>query len=291
MMKRLTKNRTTIAMALLVLCGLLFTTAMALAGDKEAFETAKVSAFHGDAEAQYQLGLMYATGRGVRQDLSQAAAWYKKAAVQGNAEAQYQVGTMYDTGKGMPQNFTEAVSWYNKAAEQGHKAAQLNAEKIQQHLDSLQNSAEKGVASDQVTLGKMYTAGNGVPQDDAKAVAWYKKAAEQGFAEGQCQLGFSYAESKGVDKDYNQAVAWYRKAAEQGLAEAQYKLAGMYHRGRGVPQSGVNAYAWLTLAAAQGYDPAASNQGFAISKLTPEQQSQAKTLAAELQAMIDSKKP
>ena len=42
----------------------------------------------GDTIAQYNLGLIYATGRGAQQDYSAAALWFRKAAEQGYALAQ-----------------------------------------------------------------------------------------------------------------------------------------------------------------------------------------------------------
>jgi len=45
------------------------------------------AAERGDAEAQYELGLMYANGRGVPEDFMKALEWVRKAAVQGHAEA------------------------------------------------------------------------------------------------------------------------------------------------------------------------------------------------------------
>ncbi|MDE4699642.1 SEL1-like repeat protein, partial [Klebsiella pneumoniae] len=50
-------------------------------------ETCK-SAEAGDAKAQYNLGVAYATGQGVRQDNRTAVEWYRKAADQGDATAQ-----------------------------------------------------------------------------------------------------------------------------------------------------------------------------------------------------------
>ena len=41
---------------------------------------------------------------------------------------------------------------------------------------------------------------------------------------------------QGVPQDYAEAVTWYRKAAEQGDADAQYNLGVMYAKGQGVPQ-------------------------------------------------------
>ena len=41
----------------------------------------------GDAQAQYNIGLMYYQGKGVAQDHKQAAAWWRRAADQGLAQA------------------------------------------------------------------------------------------------------------------------------------------------------------------------------------------------------------
>ncbi|WP_304666925.1 tetratricopeptide repeat protein, partial [Neisseria bergeri] len=66
--------------------------------------------------------------------------------------------------------------------------------------------------------------GQGVRQDYAQAVQWYRKAAEQGYAGAQVNLGLMYEQGQGVRQDYAQAVQWYRKAAEQGYAGAQVNL-------------------------------------------------------------------
>lgn len=71
-------------------------------------------------------------------------------------------------------------------------------------------------ASAQFNIGVMYRRGEGVLQDDAEAVRWYRKSAEQGYANAQCNLGFMYENGYGVEKDKAEAVRWYRKAAEQG---------------------------------------------------------------------------
>jgi TPR repeat protein len=42
----------------------------------------------GDAEAQNNLGMMYANGEGVTRDDKQAAFWFRKAAEQGYAKTQ-----------------------------------------------------------------------------------------------------------------------------------------------------------------------------------------------------------
>jgi TPR repeat protein len=52
--------------------------------------------------------------------------WWRKAAGQGYAAAQYRLGVMYDTGKGVPQDFVQAHMWFDLAASQGNKPAAEN---------------------------------------------------------------------------------------------------------------------------------------------------------------------
>ena len=214
------------------------------------------------AEAQFILGGMYVTGRGVPQDDAEAVAWYRRAAEQGHALAQSNLGAMYDQGRGVPQDDAEAVAWYRRAAEQGHALAQSNLGAMydqgrgvpQDDAEAVawyRRAAEQGHALAQSNLGAMYDQGRGVPQDDAEAVAWYRRAAEQGHARAQYNLGGMYDQGRGVPQDDAEAVAWYRRAAEQGHARAQYNLGGMYREGRGVPQDDVEAHMWLTIAASR----------------------------------------
>ncbi|WP_244060843.1 tetratricopeptide repeat protein, partial [Aeromonas caviae] len=65
-------------------------------------------------------------GKGEAEDIQQAHAWWRKAAEQGNAEAQFNLGVMYATGQGVPQDIQQVVTWLRKAAEQGNAEAQFN---------------------------------------------------------------------------------------------------------------------------------------------------------------------
>ena len=66
----------------------------------------------------------------------------------------------------------------------------------------------------------MYDNGEGVPEDDAEAVRWYRRAAEQGHALGQYNLGFMYASGEGVPEDdiAEAVMRGTNRAAEQGHA-------------------------------------------------------------------------
>lgn len=97
--------------------------------------------------------------------------------------------------------------------------------------------------------GELYSEGQGVPQDFALAVAWYRKAAEQGNPGAQNNLAVSYYNADGVTRDYVQAVFWWRKAAEQGFIYAEDPLALCYFRGEGVTQDYSQAAEWWEKAA------------------------------------------
>ena len=73
-------------------------------------EACREAAEQGHADAQSNLGLMYAMGWGVPKDDVQAVAWYRKAAEQGNADAQSNLGRMYAKGEGVPQDYAQAVA-------------------------------------------------------------------------------------------------------------------------------------------------------------------------------------
>nr|WP_314228397.1 tetratricopeptide repeat protein [uncultured Kingella sp.] len=156
----------------------------------QAFRLWQPFAQQGNAGAQYNLGVMYAKGRGVVQDDKQAVSWFQKAANQGDAKAQYNLGTMYLEGRGVARNDKQALAWLQKAAQHGHIKAQNN-------------------------LGMMYANGWGVAQDDKQAVAWFQKAANQGLAAAQNNLGTMYAHGRGVAQDYQQAKAWWQKVLAQ----------------------------------------------------------------------------
>lgn len=70
------------------------------------------------AEAQYQLGIIYYHGLGVRKNLSEAKKWLRKASLRGDASAQGALGVLYGNGEGDWKNCGEAEKWLLKSAEQ-----------------------------------------------------------------------------------------------------------------------------------------------------------------------------
>ncbi len=85
-----------------------------------------------------------------------------------------------------------------------------------------------------------------------------------------------------MPEDDATAVKWYRKAAEQGAADAQFNLGTMYAKGEGVPEDDVRALAWFNLAVAQGVEQAKKAKGFIRQRMTAAQVAEAQELSASI---------
>jgi TPR repeat protein len=113
----------------------------------------------GNAEAQFNLGLLYDRGRDVPRDKSEALRWYRRAAMQGDTFAQNSLGDNYWEGTGVPKHDREAVRWWRLAA-------------------------DKGFAPAQHSLGKILSGGGqGVSSDKTLAYMWLMLSAAQGDEE------------------------------------------------------------------------------------------------------------
>jgi hypothetical protein len=129
----------------------------------ETFETFRRRAEGGEVEAQYRLGVLYASGFGTDRDGQQALAWLHRAAEQNHVAAQLRLGLMLARGAGVTPDAAQALAWLRKAAEQDDAAAQFN-------------------------LGLMHAHGIGVTRDRAQAQQWYRKAAAHGHPGAQANL-------------------------------------------------------------------------------------------------------
>jgi serine/threonine-protein kinase len=136
-------------------------------------------------------------------------------------------------------------------------------------------------------LAGMYDRGNGVPEDPAQAVSWYRRAApndgESAFqlsrlyeigrgtprdaranitalreaaAKGHLQailtLSARLESGAGMNRDDEEAALWYRRAADAGSTAAMLKLGDWTRRGRGVTKDEAAGVEWYRKAADAG---------------------------------------
>lgn len=126
-----------------------------------ALETLLPFAFHGIADAQYKVGVIYdyaqqAGGGGVAENPFEAVKWYRKAAEQGHPRAQRNLGACYEAGRGVIADPVEAARWYRAAAQQGDAFAEYS-------------------------LGVMYYEGRGVERRLDRAYAWLARGLHHGL--------------------------------------------------------------------------------------------------------------
>ena len=101
---------------------------------------------------------MYTEGKGVPQDYSEAAKWYRLAAEQGHADAQYNLGWMYDKGQGVLQDNVLAHMWYNLGAANGNEYAaktrgSIAEEMTREDISKAQSMASECMSSDYKNCG------------------------------------------------------------------------------------------------------------------------------------------
>jgi TPR repeat protein len=119
---------------------------------------------NGDINSQYQLGMMYLTGKEVNKDSKKALRYLQLAAEDDHTQAQLQLADLYLVGLEVQKDYFAAAKWFKKAAEQGNAEAQYN-------------------------LGNLYRKGQGVHKSNSEAVHWYTLAAKQGHLKARNRLG------------------------------------------------------------------------------------------------------
>jgi TPR repeat protein len=157
-----------------LLCSLVLSTA--LHADYEAGVTAAqngdyATALHEFQEAadagldlaQYNMAVLYFTGRGVEQDYTEALRWTTMAAEQGHLNAQFNLGALYYTGTGTAVDLEKSLLWYTRAAEGQHGEAQYN-------------------------LATMYELGEGTEMDMVRAHFWASASQYNEYAEAPALL-------------------------------------------------------------------------------------------------------
>lgn len=120
------------------------------------YEAAKA----GDANAQYELGLMYFNGNAVPRDTKQGVYWLRRAAQQNHVPSQLFLADRYARGIDVDNSYTEAAGWYGRAARLGNPEAQFR-------------------------LADMFRLGLGVTASADAAKYWYTEAARQGHAKAR----------------------------------------------------------------------------------------------------------
>ena len=174
----------------------------------------KKAAVLGDAYANHCVGVMCENGQGVARNRAEAIVWYKEAAKLGRTSARNELLRIFKHTYAMSytysklkmrtivkrlQTFDELKSFAIERLAEGSggatKEALISIDLLEELEDEIaerrKKAAEQGDAADaadQFDLGRMYENGQGVEQNRAEAIVWYKKAANQGSINAENHL-------------------------------------------------------------------------------------------------------
>ena len=233
---------------------------------------------------------------------SAALAAYQRAAEKGSGAASLQLGVIYATGRGVPQDYAEAARWYSQAAEQGLTEGRYNlgvpaparawaCAKIRRvHLISWSKRRRRAACR---PLGLCMSSSPQVRMSwktQSLAAQWLLRAADLGSGPATCLLaqmldrGDPTAPAKervvtllarsavsaampplkrtspcGIWRASTDcttpklALRWFHRAAHGGNAFAQAWLGDAYATGQGVKADLAEATIWYERAALQGH--------------------------------------
>ena len=174
-----------------------------------------------NVEAQYQLGICYANGYGVKIDMVKAMEYFEAAANQGHTDALYQMGNSYYYGYGVPLDYSKAVDFWEEAALRGNTRAQFQTGCCYEHGQGVDINCKQAIywyqkAAEQNDADAIYVLSTHCYKDAEKAFELCEKAAELGNVEAQLRMGFYYDDDDFIRPNFEKALYWYTQASEQG---------------------------------------------------------------------------
>ena len=238
-----------------------------------------------------------------KKDFQTAFEFLSKAQQNSHPMAAFNLGWMHSEGLGRVQDFNAAAGMYQCAADLGVVTAHHNlgrlyleggrnfAKSIPDAIRHFELAAQGGVAASIGCLGMIYLKGNGVPENQGRAIellsqasnldddhsanalatildhqnggistpktfALYRKAArsarELGHVMPIYNLGLCFLSGNGVDKSLVKARRLFRKAANAGDADAAMNLGLIYLNGEGTPADPFEAMHWFNKSAQSG---------------------------------------
>ncbi len=149
-----------------------------------------------DARAQHDLALSLRTSRP-----AEARGLAEKCAAQGVTDCAFIVAQMQQAGEGGGRDAAAALATYQRLTDTEYHPAGTRE------------------------LARMYLAGDAAPRDVARAIDLLKRAEILEDPEASYLLGVQTEKGEGVAQDEAGALAYYRRAAERGHAPAQAAVA------------------------------------------------------------------
>lgn len=186
-----------------------------------------------------------------------AVKFFRLASDDGNMGADWYLGHMYRTGRGVPRDDATAYSYYSRVAEL-YDPDEPDQKRLRICVDALVRIADyqrtgiaaAGVAKNpaaaartylkvattyghpaaQYALGIMNIKGEGVKQNPQQGLKWLIAAARKRHAPSEAYLGDLYWEGKLVRLDRTRAVMWYILAQQSARPEENPEIFDTFDR-------------------------------------------------------------
>src|SRR4051812_28364713 len=164
-------------------------------------------------------------------DFQTAIPLLEEEAKLGNPVAAYNLARLYEGGQAGAPDFERAATYYRIAAELD-QAPQFDGNALGANAAQLIQASQMYA---QYSLGRLYEAGQGVPQDLTQAAGWYVRAADLGHPKAALKLAhLSRDGGPGLKPDGRLAVTYFEKAGDAGNAGALNEIGLMYLKGSAV---------------------------------------------------------
>ncbi|KAL8784573.1 MAG: hypothetical protein Q9195_008998 [Heterodermia aff. obscurata] len=181
------------------------------------------------AKSAGYIGRMFLRGEGMEQSFEKALTWFRRGLANGEALCQYELGLMYQEGLGVRQDIMAAADYYKEAANQDLAAAQirlgqlfLDQGDIQTATRYLEIAARHGHIEAFYHLAEISNNGIGRERSCSMATAYYKLVAEKVET---IHSAFDEANLDYEEGDLESALVTYMMGAEQGYEASQANVA------------------------------------------------------------------
>ena len=212
----------------------------------------------GDPVAQCYIGLMYASGQGVKKDENKASEWFSK--FDGTAKKLQKESPWKETFSRHPLKFylayAKGYTPLHQQIQEGRRETFRLSPKdyTEEDVRRLKYMAEDNHVEAQYRLGLLYVHEETKVKNYIEGAKWYERAASQGHASAQNNLAALYKEGSpgvGGKKNLKKALRLFFEAGQQGLPAAQYNLGNLFNRGINeisILPNNEEAYYWYSLA-------------------------------------------
>ena len=181
------------------------------------------------AKAAGYLGRMFLRGEGMEQSFEKALTWFKRGIANGDGLCQYEMGLMYLHGLGVRKDPMVAADYFKEAANQDFSSAEVVLGQLYLDQGDLATAsrffdlaARNGHIEAFYHLAEMSNFGIGKDKNCGMAAAYYKLVSEKVET---IHSSFDEANRAYDEGDVETAMVLYMMGAEQGYESAQANVA------------------------------------------------------------------